>query len=66
MLTPGPAAILYDNIEHLIPLFGRGDDEYSEISTKVLDWVLELSGQDRIIHFKAQLLLVLSLAYILL
>lgn len=50
MLTPGPAAILHDNITHLEPLFGRGDEEYTEMSEKVLEWVRNLSEQDEVVY----------------
>ncbi len=50
MLTPGPAAILHDNLIHLGPLFGRGDDEYTEMSEKVVQWIQDLSGQDEVIY----------------
>ena len=36
MLTPGPAAILHDNLDYLGPMFGRGDDEYTESQKKLL------------------------------
>ena len=32
MLTPGPAAVLHDNLKYIKPLFGRGDDEYDAIA----------------------------------
>lgn len=49
MLTPGPAVVLHENLENLKPLFGRGDDEYTEMSKKVVDWIKALSGQDEVI-----------------
>ena len=31
-------------------MFEEGDDEYTEMSEKVIDWVRELSGQDEVIY----------------
>jgi len=31
MLTPGPAVVLYENLQYLKPMFGRGDDEYASM-----------------------------------
>ena len=62
MLTPGPAAVLYENIKHLKPIFGRGDDEYSMMSTAVINWIKKLSGQDEVITMQGSATLGLELA----
>jgi cytidyltransferase-like protein len=49
MLTPGPAVVLHENLTNLKPLFGRGDNEYSEMSESVINWIKDLSGQDEVI-----------------
>lgn len=62
MLTPGPAGVLYENIKYLKPLFGRGDDEFIEISKKVNHWVREVSGQDELIVLQGSATLGLEIA----
>jgi len=49
MLTPGPAVVLFENLEHIKPLFGRGDKEYDKMAQKVTEWIKKLSGQDELI-----------------
>lgn len=49
MLTPGPSSICYQSINNLIPVFGRGDDEYQAIKNTTLDWLNNISGQDETI-----------------
>ncbi len=49
MLTPGPAAVLYENIRYIKPLFGRGDSEYQQMEEAVVDWIKGLSGQDNLV-----------------
>lgn len=62
MLTPGPAALLPENIAGLAPVFGRGDENFSAISAKVHDWLRELSGQEEIISMQGSATLALELA----
>ena len=62
MLTPGPAAILHENILPLGPLFGRGDKEYTDISSAVLGWVQQLSGQDEVVMAQGSATFALELA----
>lgn len=49
MLTPGPALILHENLKHLKPVFGRGDDDYEFMLDKVQKWVKKISGQDEVV-----------------
>lgn len=49
MLTPGPAQILYENIQYLDPSFGRGDVEFEKKYIYVTNWVKKLSGQEELI-----------------
>lgn len=49
MLTPGPAAILHENIKGLKPVFGRGDNEYQKIEQEVSSWIKSLCGQDELV-----------------
>ena len=49
MLTPGPAAVLHENLVNINPLFGRGDDEYTKMSESVINWIKDLSGQDEVV-----------------
>ena len=49
MLTPGPAAILHENLQRLGPVFGRGDDEYTQMVESVTAWIKELSGQEEVV-----------------
>lgn len=49
MLTPGPAAVLHENLEFLKPVFGRGDEEYQMMSEGVIEWIKGLSGQDQVV-----------------
>ena len=46
MLTPGPSSICFESISKLIPVFGRGDEDYKRIHISTLKWLNELSGQD--------------------
>ena len=62
MLTPGPAAVLYENIEHLKPLFGRGDHEYTKMSSAVIDWIKQLSGQEEVVMAQGSATFALELA----
>jgi len=62
MLTPGPAAILYENLQYIRPLFGRGDGEYEKIFDTVINWIKRLSGQDEVIAMQGSATLALELA----
>jgi 2-aminoethylphosphonate-pyruvate transaminase len=62
MLTPGPAVVLYENLQYLKPLFGRGDNEYMQISEVVFDWIKQLSGQDKVVAMQGSATLALELA----
>ncbi|MGY9053087.1 MAG: adenylyltransferase/cytidyltransferase family protein, partial [Rhodobacterales bacterium] len=62
MLTPGPAVVLYENLQYIKPLFGRGDDEYTKISQVVTDWIKNLSGQDEVVSMQGSATLALELA----
>jgi len=62
MLTPGPAVVLYENLQHLKPLFGRGDNEYMQMSEVVTDWIKQLSGQDEVVTMQGSATLALELA----
>ena len=62
MLTPGPAAVLQDNIENLKPLFGRGDDEYTSMANDVIDWIKKISGQDEVVMAQGSATFALELA----
>lgn len=62
MLTPGPAVLLHENIQHLKPVFGRGDEEYLLMAENVADWIKNLSGQDELIMAQGSATLALELA----
>jgi glycerol-3-phosphate cytidylyltransferase len=62
MLTPGPAVVLYENLQYLKPLFGRGDDEYTSMSESVINWIKGLSGQDEVVAMQGSATLALELA----
>ena len=62
MLTPGPAVVLQENIEHLKPLFGRGDDEYTSMANSVIKWIKRLSGQDKVVIAQGSATFALELA----
>jgi glycerol-3-phosphate cytidylyltransferase len=62
MLTPGPAVVLYENLQHLKPLFGRGDDDYASMSESVINWIKRLSGQDEVVSMQGSATLALELA----
>ena len=62
MLTPGPAVVLEENIEHIKPLFGRGDDEYTLMSGDVIKWIKKISGQDEVVMAQGSATFALELA----
>ena len=62
MLTPGPAVVMYENLQYLKPLFGRGDIEYAQMSEVVIDWIKQLSGQDEVVTMQGSATLALELA----
>lgn len=62
MLTPGPAVVLYENLQYLKPLFGRGDNEYTYMSKSVTNWIKGLSGQDEVVSMQGSATLALELA----
>jgi 2-aminoethylphosphonate-pyruvate transaminase len=61
MLTPGPAALIPENVAALEPVFGRGDENFAHISAEVHRWLLDLSGQDEIVSMQGSATLALEL-----
>ena len=43
LLTPGPGSLLPENLISMRPCFGRGDDDYKKIETKVLNRLKKIS-----------------------
>jgi len=62
MLTPGPAAVLHENLSSIKPLFGRGDKEYQQMADVVLTWIKQLSGQDQVVAAQGSSTFALELA----
>lgn len=62
MLTPGPAVVLHENIKYLKPIFGRGDDAYTEMAKTVIDWIKGISGQDEVVMSQGSATFALELA----
>jgi cytidyltransferase-like protein len=48
LLTPGPTNIHPSSLLDIRPVFSRGDDDYSEVTGRVLEAVRALAGQDGI------------------
>jgi 2-aminoethylphosphonate-pyruvate transaminase len=61
MLTPGPAGLVTENLSGMRPVFGRGDAEYADIETRVIDWLKVLSGQDNVVCMQGSATLALEL-----
>lgn len=49
MYTPGPASVLPEWYTGLIPLFGRGDNEYQERKISVYDWLRDMTGHSQVV-----------------
>jgi cytidyltransferase-like protein len=62
MLTPGPAVVLHENVKYLKPIFGRGDDEYTQMSEAVIEWIKKLSGQDELVMAQGSATFALEMA----
>ena len=62
MLTPGPGAVPYEATMELRPLFGRGDDDYAQMSKEVIEWIKSLSGQDEVVFAQGSATFGLELA----
>ena len=52
LFTPGPATLLSENIEGLMPCFGRGDSAYDEIEDEVLNALKNLSSHKNIVRMQ--------------
>ena len=52
IFTPGPAALLSENISNLQPCFGRGDKHYTSLSKRVERNLKKISQQKKIISFQ--------------
>jgi 2-aminoethylphosphonate-pyruvate transaminase len=62
LLTPGPAALLSENITSLQPCFGRGDKDYTEIEDRVLKNLKEMTGHKNLIRMQGSASLALEIA----
>lgn len=62
LFTPGPAPLLTENIKGLSPVFGRGDDEYSNIEYRVLEKIKKMTGKDNIVTVQGSSSLSLEIA----
>ena len=61
-LTPGPAAISFESVRNIKPVFGRGDSDYLKIHSDVTDWLKTISGQDEIVAAQGSATFAIELA----
>jgi 2-aminoethylphosphonate-pyruvate transaminase len=52
MFTPGPPPSVKAGLNAIGSAFGRGDPEYLGVRQEVLEWLLEISGQGKIIDLQ--------------
>lgn len=61
LLTPGPASLLFENINNLKPCFGRGDPDYIKIEKKVLSMLKKISSHKKIARLQGSASLALEI-----
>ena len=52
IFTAGPASLAFENIVGLEPCFGRGDDSYKNIESRVLSYLKSLTGHTYIVRLQ--------------
>lgn len=61
LFTAGPASLLPENITGLRPCFGRGDQDYADIETRVLETLKRMSGHQSIVRMQGSASLALEI-----
>jgi len=62
IFTPGPSALLSDNLLGLKPCFGRGDSSYEEIENNVLNYIRSIGGQKNILRLQGSASLAIEIS----
>ena len=62
MFTPGPATNLACNYDELEAYFGRGDSTYDALFQKVEEWILSMTGHNKLIALQGSATLALEIA----
>ena len=62
MLTPGPGSIVFENALIAKPLFGRGDDEFTDIDNRVMSQLKNMSKHDEVVRLQGAASLALEIA----
>jgi len=52
LFTPGPAALLPENIIGLGPCFGRGDEDYDSVEFRVMEGLKKKSGHSKLVRMQ--------------
>jgi len=61
LFTAGPASLLDENIYGLMPCFGRGDEDYLNVESSVLDKLKKMSGHTKIARLQGSASLALEI-----
>jgi len=61
LFTAGPASLLAENLIGLRPCFGRGDEDYTTVETRVLDQLKKMSGHSKIARIQGSASLALEI-----
>tara|TARA_B100000809_G_scaffold179602_1_gene177207 strand:- start:854 stop:2194 length:1341 start_codon:yes stop_codon:yes gene_type:complete len=62
MFTPGPGCLLVENLIGLKPAFGRGDESYAKVESRVLEKLSSLSGHANVVRLQGSATLALEIA----
>lgn len=62
LFTPGPAALLEENILGLQPCFGRGDSNYESMENRVLDALKRMTGHSSLVRLQGSASLALEIS----
>lgn len=60
LFTPGPASLCAQNLELLGPAFGRGDQDYDALESRVLSLLKDISGHQNIARMQGSATLALE------
>ena len=61
LFTAGPASLLPENLSGLRPCFGRGDHDYTEVESRVLDGLMQMTGHGKIVRLQGSASLALEI-----